>query len=54
MSPDRGPVTRCRIKGCAFVGFFSGYDLLCPEHRNDDTARHPRPPTLAEAWKVQP
>lgn len=46
--PDRGPVVRCRIKGCAYVGHFSGYDDRCPSHRDDIYA--PRIPTLHEAW----
>ena len=34
MSPrDLGPVTRCRISGCGYVGHFMPFDRLCPMHR---------------------
>ena len=44
---DRGPVTRCRIRGCVVVGHFAGYDGRCPMHRGPDfddpipAAEHP-------------
>lgn len=33
---DRGPVTRCRIRGCPFLGHFAAYGGRCPMHREDD------------------
>ena len=32
---DRGPVTRCSVRGCPFVGFFAAYSGRCPSHRED-------------------
>lgn len=45
---DRGPVVRCVIPGCPFVGYFTPYADRCPEHRQQTT----RKPTLTEAWET--
>ena len=50
MTPDRGPITRCRVRGCAYLGHFSGYDDLCPSHRDGlHDARPPVPTEIEEA-----
>lgn len=33
--PDRGPVARCTVRACPFVGHFAAYEGLCPEHRGE-------------------
>ena len=48
---DRGPVTRCSVRGCVFFGHYAGYDGRCPAHRGsewDDA----HPPDIATAWVV--
>lgn len=49
MTPNRAPVTRCRIRGCIVVGHFGAHDGRCPMHRSDeyDTAR---PASLDQQW----
>lgn len=48
---DRGPVNRCSVKGCVFVGHWPQGEQ-CPEHRrNPLTDGNPtRKPTLEESW----
>ena len=48
---DRGPVTRCRIKGCVVVGHFAAYDDRCPMHRGLEWDT-PRKPNLTEQWEI--
>ena len=33
---DRGPVSRCVVRACPFVGHFAAYDGRCPQHREDE------------------
>ena len=33
---DRGPVTRCSVRGCIVVGFFGAFGGRCPQHREDE------------------
>lgn len=49
MTPDRGPVTRCRIRGCIVLGHFGAFDGRCPLHRGGEWD-DPRPPTVAQKW----
>jgi hypothetical protein len=53
MTPNRGPVNRCAVRGCVFVGYWPEGEL-CPEHRrNPLTDGAPtRRPDLAETWQV--
>jgi len=44
--PDRGPIVHCRVKACAYVGYFAHHDHLCPAHR--DGLHDARPPVLTE------
>ena len=49
---DRGPVNRCGVKGCVFIGRWAA-GAMCPEHRNNPLTdkTHQRNPTLIEAFE---
>ena len=52
MTPNRGPVSKCAVKGCPFVGYWPE-GQCCPHHRLPHTDKpDARPPTLAESWEV--
>lgn len=48
---DRGPVNRCGVRGCVFIGHWLE-GQMCPEHRNNPLTDKTigRPPTLVESW----
>ena len=53
MTPNRGPVSKCAVKGCPFVGYWPEGGT-CREHSVNPLTDRPdaRPPTLAESWEV--
>jgi hypothetical protein len=50
VTPNRGPVHRCAVRGCVFIGHWAEGGL-CPSHR-DGYHEPARPPSLAESWAV--
>lgn len=48
MTPNRGPINRCAVRGCPVVGHWPE-GARCPMHAQ---AAPPRPPSLAEQWEV--
>ena len=35
MTPNRGPVNKCSVKGCVWIGHWPAGGT-CPQHREDD------------------
>ena len=53
MTPNRGPVNRCAVRGCVFVGYRPAGGTCREQTVNPLTDRpDARRPSLAEQWEV--